>query len=69
MKIKDDPWNPESPNYCVLPSPVRSDSGHKHCNAEYVVNGWVVGYCSKWVKTWGRKAGTHKGRHKIEWGE
>lgn len=61
------PWDPASPAYGRLPSPVVSESGHRKCNEPFIVNGYTVGYCDEWVPGHGKKAGTHKGDHKITW--
>jgi len=72
--MSDNPWDPTSPNYRVLPSPVASDRGAHKCNKPLVVNGTPMAYCNEWVwpwatRSWFRKvaAGTHRGKHRVEW--
>jgi hypothetical protein len=44
----------------ILASPWVSESGHRACNAPYIVNGVTVGYCTVLVKK------PHKGLHRVE---
>jgi len=67
MSHVSDPWNPASPDYMVLPNPAGLQGNATFCNEPYVVNGNTVGYCSRVVKKWGKRAGQHRGDHEITW--
>lgn len=53
----------------VLPNPGITENGKVHCNEPLIVGGQTVGYCERFVKRHhrGRKQGTHRGPHRLEW--
>lgn len=72
--MPDNPWDPTSPNYLVLPSPVVAEGGTRKCNKALMVNGTPMAYCTRWVWPRARRrgfrrmpAGAHPGKHRVEW--